>query len=82
MAKYLIDVVETYRVDQEFETESLIDTAKQAPNFELIKHACEKKEVKQKGEVVDEYFVVKLVKRFNNPKEPTDIIHIDYEVQG
>lgn len=81
MAKYLIDVIETYRVDQEYETENLIETAKQSSTFELVKHSCEKKEVKQKSEVVEEYYVVKLCKRFNNPKAPTDIIHIDYEVQ-
>lgn len=81
MAKYLVDVIETYRVDQEYETENLIETAKQASTFELVKHSCEKKEVKQKGEVVEEYYVVKLCKRFNNPKAPEDIIHIDYNIQ-
>ena len=80
MAKYLIDVIETYRVDQEYETESLIDTAKQAPNFELVKHACEKKEVKQKGEVVDEYQVVTAKKVFNEEKDPISSVTIHYEV--
>lgn len=81
MAKYLIKTEETYIVSQEYETEDLINTAKNAPNYMLLKHSCEKKEKKQKGEVIDEFYVVKLVKGFNDPKEPTDIIYIDYEVQ-
>lgn len=66
MAKYLITVTETYRVDTEAEVEALIAEAKEDDSFELSKYTREYKEKKSKGEVVDSAFVVKLTKNYEN----------------
>ena len=79
MSKYLISTTEVYRVDSEAEAKELIEQAKVAPEYGLAKYTSEYKERKQKGEVVDEYYKVTLVKKFNNEKEPEADINIIYE---
>ena len=64
MSKYLLNVVETYRVDTEEESEELINEAKSDGSFELTKYNCEHKEKKAKGDIVDEEYVVKLTKQY------------------
>lgn len=79
MSKYLIQTVETYRADTESEAEQLIAEAKASAEYELKKHNAEKKEVKQKGEIVDEYWKVSLTKVFTNEKEPMQTTKIIYD---
>lgn len=81
MSKYLTTVVETYRVDTETEVELMLEEAKNSPSFTLVKYTSEKKERKQKGEIIDEWFKVSLHKAFNDEKDPYDIVHVNYEVQ-
>jgi hypothetical protein len=80
MSKYLTTVVETYRVSTENEVEIMLEQAKNASEYTLIKYSSEKKEVKAKGEVVDEYFKLSLHKAFNDIKDPYNEINIVYEV--
>ena len=80
MSKYLTTVVETYRVDTESEVEIMLEKAKNASEFTLVKYSSEKKEVKAKGEIVDEYFKLSLHKAFNDIKDPCSEINILYEV--
>lgn len=77
--KYLLAVTEKYRVSNEDEALKFIDEAKNDRGYVLNKYTTQKKEVKQKGEIVDEYVVVSLTKIFNNEKEPTDEIVVSYE---
>lgn len=79
--KYLISVVETYRVDNEKEATAAIEEAKKDTTYVLSKYTSEHKEVKAKGEVVDEYYKVTLTKLFNNIKEPDTNIEVVYEVE-
>ena len=79
MSKYLIQTIETYRADTESEAEQLITEAKESTDYELKKHNAEKKEVKQKGEIVDEYWKVGLTKIFTSEKEPTGTTSIIYD---
>lgn len=79
MSKYLIQTIETYRADTESEAEQLIMEAKESTDYELKKHNAEKKEVKQKGEIVDEYWKVGLTKIFTSEKEPTGTTSIIYD---
>lgn len=79
--KYLIQTTEIYRASNEAEAQELINEAKQAGEYELAKYSSEKKEVKSKGEVVDEYMKVSLTKTFNNIKEPITTAIITYEVE-
>ena len=78
--KYLITNTEVYRVETEEEAELLINEAKADTKYVLTKYNCEKKERKQKGEVIDSYFKVSLVKSFNDEKDPTSSVNVNYEV--
>lgn len=78
--KYLIQTVETYRVDSESEAEQLIQEAKKDTKFDLLKSSTEKKDVKAKGEIIDTYYRVQLNKGFNEIKEPETDVRIIYEV--
>ena len=79
--RYLIQTVETYRADTEVEAQGIITEAKEAGEYGLTKYASEKKEVKAKGEVIDEYFKVTLTKVFTDIKEPEAIANVIYEVE-
>lgn len=81
MSKYLINTTEVYRVDSENEATDLINEAKHDTKFELAKYTSVKKELKQKGEVVDEWYQVSFVKKFNAEKDPTTHVAVSYEVE-
>lgn len=68
--KYLLTTTEVYRVDSENEAKKMIEEAKEDNHFILKKYTSEYKERKQKGEVIDTYWKVSLVKTFTNEKEP------------
>jgi len=56
---------EEWRVETEEQAVALIEQAKEnerTEGYELISYTSTKKEKKQKGEIIDEYFIVKLVK--------------------
>lgn len=76
--KYLIQTVETYRVDKEDEAKRMIEEAKSDNHFILKKYSSEYKEKKQKGEVIDTYYKVTLTKAFTNEKEPEFRTEISY----
>lgn len=80
MANYLVSSTEVYRIDSEKEVAEFIDAAKADRNFTLSKYASEHKEVKSKGEVVDDYFKVTLVKQFTDIKEPLFSTTITYNL--
>lgn len=76
--KFLIQTVETYRVDQEEEAKKMIEEAKEDNHFILKKYSSEYKERKQKGEVIDAYYKVTLTKAFTDEKEPEFRTQISY----
>ena len=79
--RYLIQTVETYRADTEGEAQRLLTEAKAALEYNLTKYASEKKEVKAKGEVIDEYYKVTLTKFFTDIKSPETVTSVIYEVE-
>lgn len=79
--RYLIQTTEIYRADTEVEAQGVITEAKQANEYVLSKYSSEKKEVKAKGEIIDEYFKVSLTKVFTNIKEPDTVASVTYEVE-
>lgn len=81
MSKYLISTTEVYRVDTEAEATKAIEEAKNDNTYVLSKYATEHKERKSKGEVVDEFWKLTLVKLFNDIKEPGIGIEIQYGVE-
>ena len=76
--KYLIQTVETYRVDKEDEAKRMIEEAKSDNHYILKKYSSEYKEKKQKGEVIDTYYKVTLTKAFTDEKEPEFRTEISY----
>ena len=81
MSKYLCQVQETIRVGSVNEVEQLHKDLKKDNRFELKKFEYTNKEVKQKGEVVDEYELVKATLVFNNEKEPDCSVDVDFKVE-
>lgn len=80
MNKYLVSATEVYRVDNEESAAALIDEAKAETKYILAKYSSVKKEKKAKGEIVDEWYQVALVKKFNDEKDPISNIDVNYEV--
>ena len=80
MARYLINDVTTYRVGTIAEVEALHEELLADRSFELTAFSYTTKYVKQKGEIVEEYQVVKAKKVFNDEKEPSADTDVKYEV--
>lgn len=80
MAKYLIKTTEEHRADSELEAAELINAAKADGRYVLSKYSSVHKEKKQKGEIVDEYYIVTLVKVFDDPKDPCGEATVEYKI--
>ena len=80
MSKYLIKTTEEYRADTELEATELINAAKADSRYILSKYSSVKKEKKQKGEIIDEYYIVALVKVFDDAKAPCGEASVDYKI--
>lgn len=80
MANYLIKTTEEHRADSETEATALINAAKADSRYILAKYSSVKKERKQKGEIIDEYYMVTLVKVFDDPKEPCGEATVEYKI--
>lgn len=78
MSKYLTSIVETIRVSNVDEVERLHKDLKEDSRFELKKFEYAHKEIKEKKEVVESYELVKATLVFNNEKEPTNNVEIDF----
>lgn len=81
MSTHLIKTEEIYRADTESEAAQIINEAKRDNRFNLIKYGSVKRERKQKGEIVDEWFRVNLVKMFDDEKEPVNHVEVSYGVE-
>jgi hypothetical protein len=80
MATYLIETTEKHRADSEVEATELIEAAKADRRYALSKYTSVYKEKKQKGEVVDEYYIVTLVKTFDDAKDPQGEAQVEYKI--
>ena len=80
MSKYLIKTTEEHRADSESEAAALINAAKEDNRYLLSKYSSVKKERKQKGEIVDEYYLVTLVKVFDDAKDPCGEASVEYKI--
>lgn len=80
MAKYLINDVTTYRVGTVEEVEALHEELLADNTFELTAFSYTTKYIKVKGEIAEEYQVVKAKKVFNSEKEPDTDVDVKYEV--
>lgn len=80
MAKYVINNVVTYRVGTVAEVEQLHEELAQDNRFQLTSFSYTTKQIKVKGEVMEEYQVVKAKLVFNEEKTPDADIEIEYKV--
>lgn len=80
MAKYLIKTTEEWRADSENDAAALINDAKADNKYILTKYLTVKKERKSKGEVIDEWHIVTLVKVFDNAKDPQGDAQVEYKI--
>jgi hypothetical protein len=79
--KYLVNSVDTYRVNTVEEVEQLHEELKADNHFTLAAFSYKTKQIKSKGEIIDEYQLVTAKKLFNDEKEPGTEIEIKYEVE-
>ena len=79
---YITQVVETIRVPNVNEVEKLHKELKDDNRFELKKFEYSHKDVKQKGEIIDEYELVKATLVFNLEKEPTSSVDIEFTIEN
>lgn len=79
--KYLVKTTEQYRVDSEAEAKKLIEEAKAESGYTLSKYSSEYKCTKSKGEIVDDWYRVQLIKEFNQEKEPSCSVEVSYTVE-
>ena len=77
--RYLIKTTEQWRVDNESSAKRLIEEAKKEFGSSLVKYSSEYKTQKAKGEIVQDWYRVTLVKVFQDEKEPISNIEITYD---
>lgn len=75
---YLIKTVETYRCANENEAQNEIEEMKKNKLYEISKHKMEKRCLKAKGEIVDEWVRLEVTKEFTSEKEPEYAAKISY----
>ena len=80
MAKYLIKTTEEWRADSESDAAALINDAKADSKYMLTKYSTAKKERKSKGEVIDEWHIVTLVKVFDDARSPCGDAQVEYKI--
>ena len=76
MSKYLINRIDTFRVDTEEEAKTFIEQLKQGTG-EVLKHSIEYKEQKSKGEVVQSWYRLVVKRQYNEEKEPLEAFSWD-----
>lgn len=77
--RYLLKAVDTYRVPTITDVEALHEQLLDDPTFDLTAFSYKTKQIKAKGEVIEEYQVVTATKIFTNEKDPEDVYTVTYE---
>lgn len=78
----LCKTTEVYSKSTEAAAQALIEEAKASSQFTLVKSSTEYKTIKEKKEIVGEYWVVTLVKQFNDPKYPESEVSVEYNIDN
>lgn len=76
---YLIKAVETYRFETEKSAKEYLEEMKENDLYEITKSVIEKKEVKEKKEIVGEYYLMTVTKIVNDPKDPINSVEVVYQ---
>ena len=78
--RYLLKAVDTYRVATVSDVEKLHDELLEDSTFDLVAFSYKTKYIKAKGEIIDEYFIVTLVKVFDDPRDPQGEASVSYQI--
>ena len=81
MQKYLINNVLTYRVPTVEDDLQLRDELQKTDYAELVNFSYTTKYIKAKGEIVEEYQLVKAKLEFNAEKDPEQHIEVSYGME-
>ena len=81
MQKYLINNVLTFRVPTVEDALALRDELQHTDYAELVNFSYATKYIKAKGEILEEYQLVKAKLEFNAEKEPESHIKVSYEME-
>lgn len=81
MQKYLINNVLTFRVPTVEDALALRDELQQTDYAELVNFSYTTKYIKAKGEIIEEYQLVKAKLEFNVEKDPENHIKVNYEME-
>ena len=77
--RYLINNVVTLRIHTVEEVEELHEELKHDHRFELVQFSYTTKDIKAKGEIIDQYQLVKYKVVFTDEKHPVATYSINYE---
>jgi hypothetical protein len=80
MGRYVISDTTVYRVPDVAAVEQLHEELSNDGKFQLVGFSYKTKQIKVKGEVVEEYQVVTAKRVFNEEKDPISTVEIEYEV--
>lgn len=80
MGRYVLTDTTTYRVPDVAAVEKLHEELLNDGDFQLVSFSYKTKQIKVKGEVVEEYQVVQAKRLFNEEKDPENLVDITYEV--
>ncbi len=78
---YLIQSTDKIRVGTVEEAEKLQKDLKNDNSFELKSFSYVKKEIKEKGEIIEEYVLCTATKIFNVEKYPEQTVNVIYETE-
>lgn len=81
MQKYLINNVLTYRVPTVEDALKLRDELQKTDYAELVNFSYATKYIKAKGEIIEEYQLVKAKLEFNAEKDPEQHIEVSYGME-
>lgn len=81
MSRYVISDTTVYRVPDVTAVEELHQELLDDGSFQLVGFSYKTKQIKVKGEVVEEYQVVTAKRIFNEEKDPEYKVDISYEVK-
>jgi hypothetical protein len=78
--RYLVKSVNTWVIPSVEEVEKFHEELLQDNNYQLTSFGYKTKQIKAKGEVVEEYQVVTETRVFNEEKNPDTFVEVGYEV--
>ena len=81
MIKYLVKSVHTWRVPTVEDVETLHQELLDDGRFQVTTYGYKTKQIKAKGEVIEEYQVVTAKRVFNEEKDPEYKVDITFEVK-